>query len=388
MGKIKKNQSLYLAVLLLIFSGASQAEDEIKISTKDGITISGGNYQLYLGGRIQYDYNKTEGDKIDRTGSATMVPPTADTIRGNVNDEEMFDIRRARIHIKGTISNNWAFKSQFSVHESEVHDLYLRYKGLGNRAVLTIGNQKMPFMLEQMSSSNDISILERSAITERYALGREEGITLAGSLFKNSTYALGVYLRDKTGTEDSETGFATRLTAAPIKFDRSLIHLGLGYHNIKDNNALGIELSGVFGPFHAQAEWVDADEDNNSVDGYYIQLGYVLTGEIRPYKKGVFKRIKPKSNGGFGAWELGARYEDGDGDYGDIELGKVDGSAYTIGLNWYAPNNNIRFGINYTDGDTDSILGILPVSGTPLVLTQQRVTLEGSELRLRIQLTF
>ena len=87
----------------------------------------------------------------------------------------------------------------------------------------------------------------------------------------------------------------------------------------------------------------------------------------RPYKDGVFKRIKPMATSG--AWELVARYEAGDGDFGDVELSETDASAYTVGLNWYA-TNNARLGVNYTVGDSE-------VNSD-----------EGKELRARIQYVF
>jgi phosphate-selective porin OprO/OprP len=307
-----------------------------------------------------YDYNKAEND--------TKV------------DEDGFDIRRARIYVKGTIAKDWAFKSQFNLTgDTDVEDLYIRYQGWGPQAVVTVGKQKMPFMLEQMTSSKDISVLERSAITERYLLGRKEGIVLSGAPSNNSSYSIGAYLETFTPAgaddEDSDIGLAARYTIAPIKTENSLVHIGVGYKDISyqavggdtDEDGFGIELAGVYAAYHAQIEWVDASENDVDVDGYYVQLGYVLTGETRPYKQGAFKRIKPE--GAHGAWEIVARYEDGDGNYSDIELGSNDAHAYTIGVNWYA-HQNVRFGINYTDGE------------------RENDDLGGSEFRIRAQLTF
>ena len=92
-----------------------------------------------------------------------------------------------------------------------------------------------------------------------------------------------------------------------------------------------------------------------------------MTGESRPYKGGAFKRVKPESKSG--AWEVVARYEDGDGSHSDIELGSTDASAFTVGVNWYA-HKNLRFGVNYTDGESN--------------LNND----DGNELRVRFQLTF
>jgi len=106
-------------------------------------------------------------------------------------------------------------------------------------------------------------------------------------------------------------------------------------------------------------------------------VGFVITGEQRPYKGGVFKRIKP--TGPNGALEVVARYEDGQGDFCDIELGAIadsskcaantDAISWGLGVNWYV-NNAVRLGMNYTDGEEE---------GTDLA---------GNEFRARFQLVF
>jgi len=112
-------------------------------------------------------------------------------------------------------------------------------------------------------------------------------------------------------------------------------------------------LAGASGPFHAQAEYFDSEEGQVDVDGYYVQLGWIITGESRPYKAGAFKRVKPASPKG--AWEVVARFEDGDGKYSDVGLatttgGKTDGKQTTLGVNYYA-NKNVRLGMSYMDGE-------------------------------------
>ncbi len=338
--KIKLIAALVAATAM---ASTSAANAEVKVSTKGGLKVESGDYKFEFGGRIMYDFNKSE--------------------LNGVTDENDFDLRRGRVYAKGNIAKNWSFKSQFNIDGSGVEDLYLRYSGFGKGAVITIGNQKMPFGLEQMTSSKDISILERAASTERFDVGRGEGIQLSG-VSGNSTYAFGVYTDDE---KDADIGFASRVTTA-FKGENSLFHVGLGYRDINEDSGFGVELAAVTGPFHVQAEYFDAEEGaDDDLSGYYVQAGYFLTGESRPYKKGVFKRAAPKAKSG--AWEVVARYEDGDGNHSDIELGSTDASAYTLGLNWYA-HKNVKFGVNYTDGEDN--------------LSDD----DGSEFRVRFQLTF
>jgi phosphate-selective porin OprO/OprP len=334
-----------IAALAIVISHTANAE--VVVSTKGGLSVTSGDYAFKFGGRIMYDYNKSE--------------------KNGVTDEDGFDLRRGRVYASGNIAKDWQFKTQFNTNGDGVEDLYLRYTGWGESARVTIGNQKVPFGLEWLTSSNDINVLERSAITERYTVGRAEGVQLHGVISSNSTYAASIFAKDQEDTNDDEIGFAARYTIAPVKSDTSVVHFGIAYRDIADSDAFGLEAAATSGPFHVQAEYFDGDFGTDSLSGYYVQAGYVLTGETRPYSGGIFKRVKPSGKGG--AWEAVVRYEDGDGNHSDIELGRTDATAYTIGLNWYA-HSNVKFGINYTDGEDN--------------INQD----DGSEFRVRFQLTF
>ncbi len=83
---------------------------------------------------------------------------------------------------------------------------------------------------------------------------------------------------------------------------------------------------------------------------YYIETGYFLTGEVRPYNKlaGVFSRVKPKckwgEDGGLGAFEVAFRYS-----YADFNGTGFQGNRLndlTWGLNWYL-NQYMKFQFNY-----------------------------------------
>lgn len=324
------------------------AAADVSVSTKGGVNVTAGEYNFKVGGRIMYDYNKSE--------------------KNGITDEDGFDLRRGRVYVSGNIAEDWAYKVQFNVDGSGAEDLYLRYTGWGKAANVTVGKQKVPFGLELLESSKDISILERSALTERYAEGRAEGVQVHGQLANNSTYGIALFARDVDDSNDDEIGVAARYTIAPIVEDNRVLHFGVAYKDIADNQALGLEAAMTSGPFHVQAEYFDGEEgSNDDLSGYYIQAGYFFTGETRPYSKGIFKRPSPNAKGG--AWEAVVRLEDGDGSHGDIELGDTDATAYTVGLNWYA-HKNVRLGVNYTEGDDNNDED------------------DGSEFRVRFQLTF
>jgi phosphate-selective porin OprO/OprP len=300
---------------------------DLVVNVKGPIEIktSDGNYSVKLGGRIQWDYNYAE--------------------LNGVADEDDFSIRRARLYLSGNVKD-WSYKVQFNVGNNNggsPEDLYIRYNGWGKQAVVTIGNQNEPFGLEQLESSKDISYLERSAVTEAYVPGRQEGILFSGQR-GDVTYAVGIFEDDSAGDGAAVTG---RVTYSPIKSSDQVLHLGLAYSNrAADVDMTGFELAYVKGPYHLQTEYVTSDNLGVNSDGLYVQAGWIITGETRPYKNGVFKRVKPGNSSG--AWEVVLRYEEGDGAYSDQELGNTDATSYGIGVNYYI-NKFIRVGATFTD---------------------------------------
>lgn len=343
-----KTNLLKTAIAAAALSASPAVFSEVNVSTKGGLKVETENHSFQLGGRIQYDYNRAE-------------------LNGEVEEND-FDLRRGRIVLKGNVTDDWHFKVNFNVDGGGEEDLYIQYKGWGPLAELTVGRQHHPFSLEQLISSKDVSISERSGITEGFAIGRQEGIKLSGNT-DVLHYAIGAFTEEG---EDEDTGLAARAAYVPYKADGRLVHVGAAIKDTESQEGYGLELASVFDAAHFQAEYFSADQiaDDGSeaeIDGYYIQAGYFLTGEIRPYKKGVFKRIKPSKESG--AWELVARYSDGDGSYGDVELGTTDASVMELGVNYY-PSYNVRINASYMDAEDN--------------LSDD----EGNEFRVRFQLTF
>jgi phosphate-selective porin OprO/OprP len=102
-----------------------------------------------------------------------------------------------------------------------------------------------------------------------------------------------------------------------------------------------------------------ASGSDPSFDGWYAQASYFLTGETRPYKgkTGNFDRVKPASpfslkNGGAGAWEILARYDNLDLNDADAGITGGEMSNWTGGVNWYLTDYT-RVMLNYTHVNTD-----------------------------------
>ena len=139
---------------------------------------------------------------------------------------------------------------------------------------------------------------------------------------------------------------------------------------VDGQDQVGLEIAGIVGPLWFAGEYVDADIDspvsgNLAFDGYYVQVGYFLTGESRGYKasEAAFDRTKPNRNfdgsGGTGAWEVALRYSATDLDDRGARGGVLDGIA--AGVNWY-PNPVTRLMLNWVHtkreaaGDADFLL--------------------------------
>jgi phosphate-selective porin OprO/OprP len=339
---------------------------DINFSTKGGLkaATTDGKAAVELGGRIQWDYDATEAEDY------------------NIDREDV-DVRRARLFVAGYYGD-WAYKAQFNIGESDgadggdAEDLYVRYTGFGKLANITVGKQKEPFGLQQMISSKDISILERAATTEFYTPARSAGLQVHGK-GANWTYGVGAFEADGDGSDDfGDIALTGRVTFAPVQTEAMVAHLGAGYTTrdadldadpatTEELDIYNLELAMAAGPFHAQAEYFDGELGGVDRDGWYVQAGWILTGEVRPYRDGVFKRVKPAADSG--AWELVLRYEDGFGTYSDVGLTRAEGEQTALGVNYYA-NQNVRLGLSYMSGEEDA------------------TGFEGDELRARVQFTF
>lgn len=349
---MKKSKVIFSLACLCVAGYSHTGEvttsgEDLQLNLKGPIEIktTDGTMSAKLGGRIQWDYNYAEAN-----GDA---------------DEDAFDIRRARMYLSGHV-NDWAYKINYNIGNGNggtPEDVYIRYTGWGKGAQLTVGRQNEPFGLEVLTSSKDNSFLERSAFSEAYGPFRSDGIQISGA-DGDLTYAVGLFEDDETGSDGS--AITGRVTYVPYQTDDSLVHVGAAYTDRSGGvNRYGLEAAYVQGPYHIQTEYMNGDTTGADSSGIYVQAGWVITGEVRPYSSGIFKRITPNER--TGAWEVVLRYDEGQGDFGDVELGSTDASAYGIGVNYYI-NSIIRTGITYTkadDNDSDQ---------------------DGSEFRARLQI--
>lgn len=387
-------------------------KSEIKASFKDGLVFESADKEtsIKLIGRIHADYRNFDySESSNGAGGATG----ADT----------FDMRRARLGFEGTYKKYYKFKVQTDMSAADKLDEAYLNIGWWKQAQLRFGQFKMPAMLEEMTSSNNIDFMERTMANGGVA-GKERGAMLHGEPLPGMTYALAfstgegqnnaeddirvdsidtlarvtANFAEMMGNQDMvlHAGLMYSMTdldrATKIGYDASTEGRGVKFFKadgaaIVDDTEIerkraGVEGAIAYGPVKLQSEWAkvsyDFDEKAPATDGnldiktWYAQAVWNVTGEpwAGMYKGGAWGGMKPAkdfdpSGSGWGAWQVGVRYSKFDADDAFRSTGSVgflEADAWTLGLNFY-PNANTRIMLNYVRSDFEERDSIVTVNG-------------------------
>src|SRR5450759_3517207 len=119
-----------------------------------------------------------------------------------------FDIRRARIDLKGSVTPFFSYRLQADlVDKPKMIDAYGEIK-LADYLSVTMGQFKIPFSMENLTSSNKLEMIDRSQVVEALVArskdvignqnGRDIGIQVSGTFLKVKDmpvieYRLGVF---------------------------------------------------------------------------------------------------------------------------------------------------------------------------------------------------
>lgn len=404
----------------VVHAGAVTSKEEITIKTTGGglkIKSDNGN-SFAIGGRIMYDY-----DYYNDVYNADN--------NGDSGSESEF--RRTRINIKGTSGKDWAYKMTVDIDEgdAEIDTGWLSYQGFEN-VKLFLGRLKAPVGLEELTSSKWISTIERSLVTSDFnILSGKPDFQFQGQLDLNQFFAQAAFIDEGNEDADTKDSYSVALRGGaqfPLgEEDNKFIHAAASYatrdfgdegtigfeteggvhtlpgdikvqddadFEVDDADQIGVEAALIYGPFSVQGEYYSADFDGDTngagdvsgvdidVDAFYILGSWFITGESRGsgYKGGVgkFDKIKPK--GTKGAWELVAKYEDGEIDP-DNQASESEYDLLTLGVNYYA-TNNVKFMLNYLDFDTDNFDS---EDGVPLATLGEE---DGNAVSFRAQYAF
>ena len=364
---------------------AKPAATRLEPSWRPGLWLASPDkaVQLRIGGRVQNDWS-----------FAVAADDALEEKVGSLDDT--IDFRRIWLELDGTLYTRTYYSAHvdFVGGKTGVRNMFIGVNEVPVFGKIQVGSQQEPFGLEELTSNNNITFLERSLAL--FYPSYNAGIRMLRSLAdKRMTASAGIFRdTDDTGRIVSDDGYnaTARLTGTPLYGDdgRRLMHVGIAgsfqttptgtaqYRGRPENrwepnfvsitnipadeaSLAGLEWAAVYGSLSAQAEWNMAapDTENNDPEfsGYYAQVSYFLTGEHRPYDResACFGRITPKQNfgsGGSGAWEVALRVSGVDLNDGDYQGGEMQN--YTAGLNWYL-NPNVRMMLNYIRSDLDTV---------------------------------
>jgi phosphate-selective porin OprO/OprP len=310
--------------------------------------------------------------------------------------DDRLDYRRTWLELYLTLRDavEFAFQYDFADPDRPINDAVVAYRGF-KPFVLTVGNFKEPFSLNQLISDNNTLFTERS-IADVFAPGRSFGISLSAN-GEAWTAAAGVFGGNANrGIEDNGVAGTARVTYAPILQTDEVLHFGLaGSYRLLDRDGQGFSLSvrpesflfrtalvstsrirsadavervGAeaayqIGALRFQGEYIwtgverSAGLAGTGFHGGYVEAGWTVNGNGRPYELapkygttyGIFGAPKIDSsqrllNGGIGIFELGARVS-----YVDLTDRNISGGRelnYTLGVNWY-PENNVKVAADY-----------------------------------------
>lgn len=281
----------------------------------------------------------------------------------------------------------------FAGSDTDTKDLYLDYSGAYGS--IRIGQFKTMNSLDEQTSSRFTTFMERGLATDLFHLDRRLGAayTWTGNGFYASAGVFGSPLDDnfRFSEADGSSAVAARLAWSGER-DGTLVHLGASWRRLDydlgtrlrvrpqahlsnrfaaadyrrgaamgeadRSDFVGLEAALVRGPVHVQGEYarlaVEGPAGDPAFDSAYIQAGWLITGETRPYKasSAVFDRIRPErdiTEGGWGAFEVAARFDTAD--MGDATLGDI--RSTTLGVNWY-PLDHARISVNYVTAEHDA----------------------------------
>ena len=266
-----------------------------------------------------------------------------------------FDIRRARLDVKGTISPYWSYRVQFDLAGTpKLIDAYAELK-LNDYFNFTIGQAKIPFSLENLTSSNKLELIDRSQAVEALVArgkdvggnqnGRDIGIQLGGTILKLKDrpivdYRLGIYNGSGINAADlnEKKDFATRLILHPVvglDISAALYNGSRYIAEVKtgtvvttaaknvDRNRYGFDLNYDLKDLAIRGEYIHGTDDLIDREGYYFQAGYYF----------LQKKL-----------QLIAKY-----DFYDTDKAKAANAStwYVFGANFNF-NSNVRLQANYT----------------------------------------
>jgi phosphate-selective porin OprO/OprP len=373
----------------------TKANDGSVMENGIGLKSKDGNTTAQFTGRLHMDYRQ--------------YSPDYGTSQTTDSYQNLAEVRRARFGVRGQFQKDFKYQllANFgndvgsSSTSSTMDEMWVNYAA-NPEMQFQFGLFKMPFSLEQMTSSNNIDFMERSLVGQNDSElipAKETGFMVHGIPKPGLLYQVALS-RGRANKDAANDGFdyigRVVTNVAELQGSKAyVLHLGAAYSmgDIKGGvtpasgrtearsqsawftgpalsgdttrTRQGIEAAFAYNGLKLQGEQFNFKYDpttgsNQEIKGYYVQAVYNLTGESHNYKDGAFNWIKPNNptdKGGRGAWQVGVRMSEFDASDIAVATGKSNrATAMTYGVTWFA-TDNLRFMLNYVDTKFDALVG-------------------------------
>lgn len=251
----------------------------------------------------QKEFWVTAGKQIKVAGY-TQVRYQFHTNRTNNDTDNVssFDIRRARVDLKGAITErfNYRLQVEFGGTSVKLLDATAMYT-FAPELKITIGQFKVPFSLENLTSSHKLETINRSQVVEALVArgkdvignhnGRDIGLQLSGNLLeiKNQElleYAFGIFNGAGTNTQDVNINkdYVGRLIIHPLPG----LDIGGAYYRGyagkssvgKRRDRAGAEISYSLTPLTVKGEFIYGKDSVTEKIGWYAQAGIFAVPKI------------------------------------------------------------------------------------------------------------
>ena len=385
----------------------SSDDGRSSISLRSVVQVDGALYGEDPEGPLTTDF---------RRGSVG-APPNRETNAARDFDDGFFT-RRARFGFEGTVARDFSYKLLLEFGGSgtegpaKINDAWVAYSGLAP-FTFTLGAFAPPANMDDSTSADDLPFLERASASElARSLAAADGRFGLGIKASSKRWVTSLAFTTRTAY-DAETfdgqaaavGRASFLAATgndynvhlgasgtyvfsppdqgpgssprhPLRFrDRPEVRadsvrlIDTGSIDANGASVYGLEFGANWKSFYLQGEhyWFDvqrraaASLPDPDFTGYYLQGSWTFTGENRRYNPatGSFQNPRARTafskDGGYGAWELAARYSRMNLNFNEGLEGAAaaadsvrggDQQVWTFGLNWY-PNPTFKVMLDY-----------------------------------------
>jgi hypothetical protein len=280
------------------------------------------------------------------------------------SDYSTFEVRRARIGLRGDFENNFRAQAEANVvpgSSLSMRSAFVQWRE-HREANIKVGFDKPFTSLEENTSSASILTVERTNISNTVAApGPTNGVTVEGTL---GTFFYGVGLYTGTANTNAANESANYMYNAMIGLnldgmisEGSRLRIRAAYLG-DDNEDASFEEVYVIGFHFAQngfdlrAEYMVGDNDGSEVKGFYIMPSMMLSENFQ----GVLRFESSESDSATGI-RAASRYVRRAQDLGESSTQRGDEHwALYAGLNYYlnGDGNKLMFGVEFAELDNTS----------------------------------